>query len=134
MAKHYHWVRFPRWLSGKEFACQCRRCKRQVLRFPSLGWEDPLEKEMATHSSILAWEIPWTEEPDGFQCPACVLLSISVRVSSDEISIWISKLNRGDCPLFRALPSVQEIVGEKQLIEGLNRTKSRVKENLFFSW
>ena len=30
---------------------------------PSLGWEDPLEKETATHSSILAWEIPWTEEP-----------------------------------------------------------------------
>ena len=29
-----------------------------------LGWEDPLEKEMATHSSILAWKIPWTEEPD----------------------------------------------------------------------
>ena len=29
----------------------------------SLDWEDPLEKEMATHSSILAWEIPWTEEP-----------------------------------------------------------------------
>ena len=30
-----------------------------------LGWEDPLEKEMATHSSILAWEIPWIEEPGG---------------------------------------------------------------------
>ena len=30
-----------------------------------LGWEDPLEKEMATHSSILAWRIPWTEEPGG---------------------------------------------------------------------
>ena len=30
-----------------------------------LGWEDPLEKGMATHSSILAWRIPWTEEPDG---------------------------------------------------------------------
>ena len=29
----------------------------------SLGWEDPLEEEMATHSSILAWKIPWTEEP-----------------------------------------------------------------------
>ena len=29
----------------------------------SLGWEDPLEKEMATHSSILAWKIPWTEKP-----------------------------------------------------------------------
>ena len=33
----------------------------------SLGGEDPLEKEMATHSSILAWKIPWTEEPGGLQ-------------------------------------------------------------------
>ena len=33
----------------------------------SLGWEDPLEKEMAIHSSILAWKIPWTEEPGGLQ-------------------------------------------------------------------
>ena len=33
----------------------------------SLGWEDPLKKEMATHSSILAWKIPWAEEPDGLQ-------------------------------------------------------------------
>ena len=33
----------------------------------SLGWEDPLEKEMATHSSTLAWRIPWTEELDGLQ-------------------------------------------------------------------
>ena len=32
-----------------------------------LGWEDPLEKEMITHSSILAWKIPWTEEPAGLQ-------------------------------------------------------------------
>ena len=33
----------------------------------SLGWEDPLEQEMATHSNILAWKIPWTEEPGGQQ-------------------------------------------------------------------
>ena len=33
----------------------------------SLGWGDPLEKGMATYSSILAWSIPWTEEPDGLQ-------------------------------------------------------------------
>ena len=33
----------------------------------SLGWEDPLEKRMATCSSIVAWRIPWTEEPDGLQ-------------------------------------------------------------------
>jgi len=39
----------------------------QETRVRSLGWEDPLEEEMATHSGILAWEIPWTEEPDGLQ-------------------------------------------------------------------
>ena len=36
-------------------------------RVRSLGWEDPLEKEMVTHSSILAWKIPWTEEPGKLQ-------------------------------------------------------------------
>ena len=46
-----------------------------VMRLPAmqetwvrpLGWEDPLEEGMATHSSILAWRIPWTEEPGGLQ-------------------------------------------------------------------
>ena len=38
---------------------------KQEMWIQSLGQEDPLEKEMATHSSILAGEIPWTEEPDG---------------------------------------------------------------------
>ena len=48
---------------------------QQVMNLPamqetwvqSLGWEDPLEKEMATHSSILAWRIPWTEDPGRLQ-------------------------------------------------------------------
>ena len=39
----------------------------QETQVQFLGWEDPLEKEMATHSSILAWKISWTEEPDGLQ-------------------------------------------------------------------
>ena len=39
----------------------------QKTRVPSLGWEIPLEYEMATHSSILAWKIPWAEEPDRLQ-------------------------------------------------------------------
>jgi len=39
----------------------------QEMRVQSLGQEDSLEKEMATHSSILAWEIPWTEEPGGLR-------------------------------------------------------------------
>ena len=44
--------------SGKEPACQCRRCLEMWVQ--SLGWEDPLEEGMATHSSIVAWRIPWT--------------------------------------------------------------------------
>ena len=39
----------------------------QDTQVQSLGWEDPLEKGMATHSSILAWEIPWAEKPGGLQ-------------------------------------------------------------------
>ena len=38
---------------------------KQETWVPSLGWEDPLEKGMATHSSTLAWRIPWTAEPGG---------------------------------------------------------------------
>ena len=37
------------------------------MQIQSLGWEEPLKEEMATHSSILAWKIPWTEEPGGLQ-------------------------------------------------------------------
>ena len=59
--KTWHLMGFPRWLNGKESACQA-----EYGVWP-LGWEDPLEKEMATHSSILAWEIPWTKEPDRLQ-------------------------------------------------------------------
>ena len=36
------------------------------MQVQSLGWEDPLEEGMATHSSFLAWKIPWTEEPGGY--------------------------------------------------------------------
>ena len=43
------------------------RLPMQETQVRSLGWEDPLEKGMATHSSILAWRIPWTEEPRGPQ-------------------------------------------------------------------
>ena len=45
----------------------------------SLGWEYPLEEEMATHCSILAWRIPWTEEPGGLQC--MVLDKVKVKVT-----------------------------------------------------
>ena len=52
----------PQWLSDKESACNEGEREIQVQ---SLGQEDPLEEEMAHHSSILAWKIPWTEESGG---------------------------------------------------------------------
>ena len=58
-------IGLPGWLSSEEPTCQCWR--RTETRVPSLGGEDPLEEEMATRSSILAWTIPWTEEPGGIQ-------------------------------------------------------------------
>ena len=52
---------FPGGLDDKEYACNSGDCVQ------SLDWEHPLEKVMATYSSILAWRIPWTEEPGGPQ-------------------------------------------------------------------
>ena len=56
-----HWG-FPGGASDKEPANT-----KDETWVQSLGWEDVLKKGMATHSSILAWEIPWTEDPDGLQ-------------------------------------------------------------------
>ena len=53
---------FPSGSDGKESACNAMW--ETGVQF--LGWEDPLEKRMASHSSILAWRIPWTDKPDGY--------------------------------------------------------------------
>ena len=74
----------------------------QEMQFQSLGQEDRLEKEMATYSSILAWEIPWTEEPGG-------LLSIgSQRVRHDWActDMWIPKFQSA---LFAMILSTQSV-------------------------
>ena len=52
----------PSGASGEQLTYHCRR---HATWAQSLGWEDPLEEGMETHSSILAWRIPWTEEPGG---------------------------------------------------------------------
>jgi len=56
---------FPSGSVVKNPPANARQCSSWGLR--SLGWGDPLEKDMATHSSILAWKIPWTEDPGGLQ-------------------------------------------------------------------
>ena len=69
---------FVYWWASGGFPCSsviCLPCRRspvlQEIQVPSLVWEDPLEKEMATHSSILAWRIPWTEELAGYSPWGC---------------------------------------------------------------
>ena len=54
---------------GKVPTCQCRRHNKTQVQ--PLGQEDPLEKGMANYSSILAWRIPWTEEPVGLLSMGC---------------------------------------------------------------
>ena len=53
------------WTSLVAQTIKCLPTMRET-RVQSLGWEDPVEKEMATHSSILAWRIPWTEQPGSY--------------------------------------------------------------------
>ena len=53
----------------------------QEMLFRFLGWEDSLEKEMAIHFSVIAWEIPWTEEPEGVQ---------SVGSQESDTTKWLS--------------------------------------------
>ena len=61
----YMYMRLLRWLSSERICLPIQKTQEAQVR--SLGQEDPLEEEMATHSSILAWEISWTEEPGGLQ-------------------------------------------------------------------
>ena len=71
----------------------------QETRVQSLGWEDLLEKEMATHSSILAWKIPWTEEPGRLQSVG------SQRVRKD----WVISISLSFSPLTLSISASQAI-------------------------
>ena len=55
------------WQNNQQMTDVRTNVSYQLTQVWSLGWEDALEEEMATHSSLLAWRIPWTEEPGGLQ-------------------------------------------------------------------
>ena len=81
------------------------------MRVLSLGSEDPLEKEMVTLSSILAWEIPWTEEPGMLQ---------SMGLQKSDTTEWLNGDNRyypADSPeqWFSTLPGYQNHLGKSSL-------------------
>ena len=64
----------------------------QEMQVQSLGWEDSLEKEMATYSSIFAWEIPWTEEPGRLQSMGLQRVNSRIHFSSFTCLIYSLKL------------------------------------------
>ena len=66
VSKNFFWASMfiSKWLGGFEGNKKTPPANQET-RVRSLGWDDPLEKEMATHFSILAWRLPWTEEPGG---------------------------------------------------------------------
>ena len=77
----------PRWLSSKESACNAG------VRVPSLSQEDPLEKETATYSIILAWKIPWTKEPSGLTAHRIAKSLIWLRHNNNIVfrcTIWLN--------------------------------------------
>ena len=82
---------FPRWLSVKNPPVL------QETQVQSPGWEDPLEEEMATHSSILAWKIPWTGEPGGLQSMGS---QSQTRLSNYATKLFLHRW----VPLFSFLP------------------------------
>ena len=75
------------------------------MRVWSLGGEDPLEKEMAAHSSILAWRIPWTEEPGGLQ---------SIGVAKSQA--WLSTHAHTDTEEGLQEPTSEVLEGEQEAV------------------
>ena len=67
----------------------------QEMQVWSLGWEDPLEEEVATNSSILAWKIPWTEEPGQLHVAAKKQMQLSTHnVSRITLAVYLIKLKK----------------------------------------
>ena len=112
----------------------------QETQVQSLGWQDPLEKEMAAHSSILAWKIPWTAEPGRFPsmgsqrvrrdwatslslstCFSCLILLLLIRyVVSDSLQQRGLQQTRLPCPppslSFPKLMSIESVMPSNHLI------------------
>ena len=77
----------------------------QETRVRFLGWKDPLEKGMATHSSVLAWRIPWQEEPGGLQSMGLSDLVSGVQ-HSDSVSFFRFSSTIGYHKILGIVPSV----------------------------
>ena len=112
----YYFKKLPWWHSGKLRIC----LSMQEMRAQSLGWENPLEKEMATHSSIPAWEIPWTEGPDRLQSMG--LQKNLAQISDQTTTTDYSKGNKDkDTPIEASFPTnkCRQLFVRKRWLDGI---------------
>ena len=132
---------------GKESTCQFRRHEMWVW---SLSWEDSLKEDIATHSSILAWKIPWREEPGGgyssWGCKASNMTEVSTHTrranaygqlsvnqtydssilwSPTHYRIYIFGVGNFSCIIFHFLSSTKTVVGRKVMTNLDSIFKSR---------
>ena len=94
---------------GEESACSARDL------VASLGWADPLEKGRATHSSLLAWRIPWTEEPGGLQSMG------SQTVGHD----WVTNQHGWSCELAGGTQRLPPAHSQKPLVRAVRFISSK---------
>ena len=94
----------PWWLSGQRICLQCRRHRRGRVWF--LSWKNPLEEEMAIHSSILAWKIPWTEETGGLQSTGVTKVGYNWATKHAHMQ-WINDVG---FPLDSSLKELERII------------------------
>ena len=90
----------------------------QETRVQSLGDEDPLEKEMATHSSILAWEIPWAEKPGGLQPKGLQRVRHNLATKQQQQHIRDFKNEGG---LIKGM--FKEVLSLQRMVQGQNTKK-----------
>ena len=105
----------PRWLSGKRIPGPM-----QETQVWSLGQEDPLEKEMAIHFSILAWEIPWTEEPGGLQSTGLQWVGHDWSDLAQHRVYWIKSSSETD--LSKWCKEERMVVGTQEVLIKMGRT------------
>ena len=96
----------------------------QEIQVRSLGQEDPLEKEMATHSRVLAWKIPWTEEPGGLQSMGLQRVGHKWATNPSFLPYFLSSSSRFQLGDYKLL-SLSEFTS---LLCGTGDTTSKVKK------
>ena len=120
---------FPSGSTAKESACLAGDARKMQIQ--SLGWEDPLEKEMATHSSILPWEIAWTVEPSGLQPMGSQRVIYSLATKRQQEFLTASKVVKVRVTTFIREATVTDFPNPLHTHREIPQTCRRLKFSIF---